>query len=67
MKGKIKDWVDEPFIWNSDEGWEKALKDAVLCIKKYLEDGAYGVLKSRSGVGVGFVDGDIEIIYKRGD
>lgn len=60
--------MDEPFTWSSDEGWEKALKDAVLCIKKYLEDGAYaGVLKSRSGVGVGFVDGDIEIIYKRGD
>lgn len=36
MKGKIKDWLDEPFTWSSDEGWEKALKDAVLCIRNIL-------------------------------
>lgn len=59
---------DEPFTWNSDEGWEGALKSVVSALKNYLENGAYSdILKSRSGVGVGFVDGDIEIIYKRGD
>ena len=42
-----------------------AFGDMIDILKKYLNDGKYAdLLKSREGVGVGFVDGDIEIIYK---
>ena len=35
-------------------------------LKLYLKNGKYAeVLKSQAGVGVGFVDGNIEIIYSK--
>lgn len=55
---------ETPFTWNSDAEWEAVLEGMVSAIKKYLEGGEYaGVLKSKEGIGIGFVDGDIEILY----
>ena len=35
-------------------------------LKEYLENGKHAaLLKSRTGVGVGFVDGNIEILYNK--
>lgn len=51
------------FHWEMDVDWEGALSYIVRELKEYLENGKYAeVLKSKSGVGVGFVDGDLEII-----
>lgn len=69
-----EDWVcdevtdfgsrDNPFRWKEKAKWKKVLKEVTAVIKEYLEKGKYcGVLKSRKGVGIGFVDGDLEILY----
>jgi hypothetical protein len=47
--------------------WEKGLEAAKSLVENYLCHGTKaGVLKASSGVGVGFVDGDIEFAYVRG-
>lgn len=69
-----QDWAcDEVTDFNSRESlftfqaeceWDETLQTMIDILKKYLNDGKYAdLLKSREGVGVGFVDGDIEIIY----
>ena len=69
-----QDWAcDEVTDFNSRESlftfqaeceWDEALQTMIDILKKYLNDGKFAdLLKSREGVGVGFVDGDIEIIY----
>ncbi|MBR6402524.1 MAG: hypothetical protein IKS48_03995 [Eubacterium sp.] len=69
-----EDWAcDETFssennlyIWKEKGGWEKALKAAKKNVEKYVNEGANSeTLKAYDGVGIGFVDGDIEIIYRR--
>ena len=57
---------DGLLIWEKDADWEEILEDAKSVLHMYLEKGTYSeVLKSRRGVGVGFVDGDVEILYSR--
>jgi len=44
--------------------WEEGLKYVISMVKKYLQTGNYSnILKTYKAIGVGFVDGDIEIIY----
>lgn len=46
--------------------WEQGLELASELVKRYLEEGSLADrLKSSQAVGVGFVDGDIEIVYKK--
>lgn len=50
--------------WVKETQWEAVLAEICEVLKQYLEKGEYAdVLKSKQGVGVGFVDGDIEIIF----
>lgn len=54
------------YTWESDRGWDEILSEMISILKSYLESGTYAaLLKGRSGVGVGFVDGDIEIVYQQ--
>lgn len=54
------------YNWEMDCEWEEALEYMVNELKQYLLSGKYAaLLKSQDGVGVGFVDGNIEIIYSR--
>ncbi len=49
----------------ASEDWEEGLKYCTNLVTKYLESGEKAsVLKSSKAVGIGFVDGDLEIIYK---
>lgn len=58
------DTRDEPFQWNKKAEWEEILHDITCVLKEYLKSGKYAsVLKAKSGIGVGFVDGDVEILY----
>lgn len=60
------DTRDVSFQWCRKAEWEEILNDVVCFLKKYLESGKYAdVLKAKSGVGVGFVDGNVEILYSR--
>ena len=55
---------EQLYNWEMDCEWEEALEYMVNELKQYLLSGKYAaLLKSKDGVGVGFVDGDIEIIY----
>lgn len=54
-----------PYEWEMNCSWKKALAYVTNELKEYLSDGKYAnLLKSRKGVGVGFVDGDIKILAK---
>ena len=53
-----------PFQWDQEAEWEEILNDITGILKEYIKSGKYaGVLRAKSGIGVGFVDGDIEILY----
>jgi hypothetical protein len=55
------------FVVNRKEagqGWEDALKYFVALARTYLKGGKHAaLLKSKKGVGIGFVDGDLELLY----
>lgn len=45
--------------------WEQALSCITGFVEKYLSDGKYAdKLKSYTAVGIGFVDGDMNILYR---
>lgn len=57
---------DEPFSWEEETGWEAVQEEVSDALAEYLAGGEYaGVLKSVEGVGVGFVDGELELLYVR--
>lgn len=57
---------DNPFTWTEETAWETILSKSVNEIQTYLETGDYaGKLKAYKGIGAGFVDGDITIIYQK--
>ena len=68
-----EDWAtDECFSTRStnndlrlaSKSWQEILADTIIIIKSYLEKGKYrSVLLNSHGVGCGYVDGDLELIY----
>lgn len=57
---------DEPLGWHEDAGWEDILEEARAALGEYLDSGRYAqLLKSRAAVAVGFVDGELELLYCR--
>lgn len=57
---------ENPFCWKEKEDteWESILDRAAQMLRKYLSEGMYAEkLKQYDGIGVGFVDGNIEILY----
>lgn len=55
---------EQPLSWTRKAGWDEILEEMVRVLKRYLEEGAHAaVLKRYQGIGVGFVDGDTEILY----
>ncbi|MDE5782315.1 MAG: hypothetical protein K2I03_12700 [Lachnospiraceae bacterium] len=68
-----EDWVcdevfdtrDNTFVWQQDTSWQEVLEEVTDILKKYLEEGKYAdKLKMYQGVGAGFVDGDVWILYQ---
>ena len=54
------------YSWDAECEWEQALEYMVNALKQYLSCGKYAdLLKSGQAVGVGFVDGDIEILHRK--
>lgn len=57
---------EDLFSWKENANWEHILKLGIDLVKQYLENGKYAaLLKGYDGVGVGFADGDVEIVYKK--
>ncbi len=52
------------YNWKMECKWDEALSYMVNELNQYLSNGKYAkILKSKDGVGVGFVDGNIEILH----
>ena len=52
------------FVFTDEKGWKHALKAGVSLVNAYLAEGAYAqTLKALTAVAVGFVDGNLEIVY----
>ena len=57
---------EQLYNWEMECEWEEVLEYMVSELNQYLENGKYSeLLKSKSGVGVGFVDGNIEILHSK--
>lgn len=55
---------EEPLAWEEDTSSLDIQEQAYNAIKEYLESGLYAdKLKQYEGVGVGFVDGELFIVY----
>ena len=55
-----------PFIWAKCAEWDVILAEISDDLEKYLKVGNNAqILKKSSGVGVGFVDGNIKILYSK--
>lgn len=53
------------FIWSNAKDWEEAQKQMTSSVTKYLKHGKYAdALTALKGIGIGFVDGDLELIRK---
>lgn len=58
---------DNPLSWHREATWDQILEEVVSAIEEYLNTGMFAsILKKYDGIGAGFVDGDIEILYTRG-
>lgn len=56
---------EDLFRWDTDIEWEDAQDTAEKLVEKYLSEGKYSeMIKALHGVGVGFTDGDITILYQ---
>lgn len=49
------------------QSWEECLEKMKIILSKILEENTHNsrILKSRNGVALGFVDGDLEILFKK--
>ncbi len=55
---------EEPLSWSAETDWEEVLETMTQYVEKYLVEGKYAdLLKESEAVGIGFVDGDITIVY----
>lgn len=61
---EVFDTRENPFSWDEDMDWEAAASRVVRLVKEYLEKGKYAhQIRTYQGIGVGYVDGNIEIVY----
>lgn len=57
---------EHPFKITYSESWQEVLALFKKYVNSYLETGTLReVLKSKAGVGIGFVDGDLELLYQK--
>ena len=57
---------ENPYTWNENAEWDVIQLKVKTELIKYLNDGKYApTLKALDGAGVGFVDGDLEILFVR--
>ena len=57
---------ENPFEWQEDSDFNKVQSFAEEIIRRYLTEGKYkDVLTKYKAIGLGFVDGDISLIYRK--
>lgn len=56
---------EEPFCWEQEASWDEIQEQAADAIRQYLEEGTYAqTLKQYEAIGLGFVEGELELIYQ---
>ena len=59
-------FASERFDWKEAAEWDEVLSKVTEQIRAYLENGKYAErLKAYQAVAVGFVDGDLNIVYQK--
>ena len=59
---------EDPLSWSEEADWKDVQEAMTTCVERYLSEGAYAsALKNSEAVGIGFVDGDITIVYVKGE
>ena len=54
------------FSWEEDAEWEEILDISCQMIKQYISSGKYAEeFRKYEAIAAGFVDGDLEILYRR--
>ena len=57
---------EDLLAWNKDSEWDVVLEGMSTVLRQYLENGDYAhILKSKEGIGIGFVDGDVAILFTK--
>lgn len=57
---------EELFRWQQKTAWEEILERSKQLVSDYLAGGKYAdAFKKYAAVGIGFVDGDVEILFKQ--
>jgi hypothetical protein len=57
---------DQPFVIECESDWELVETFFISLVNEYLSSGKYaGKLKEYQAIGIGFVDGDLQILYAR--
>ena len=60
---EVFDNREKPLKWSSRQSWEKILAQMESHLKKYLKKGKYAsLLRSKKGLGLGFVEGDLILL-----
>ena len=56
---------DNPFVIENESDWKSMEKVFIDLVNSYLNNGKYAYkLKQYQAIGVGFVDGDLHIVYE---
>lgn len=57
---------DNPYVLNMESNWENILNIFINKVNQYLKSGKYSKkIKEYDAVAIGFVDGDLDILYKK--
>ena len=55
---------EDPLSWSAETDWQEVQETMIQYVERYLANGKFAdVLKETEAVGIGFVDGDITIVY----
>lgn len=53
------------YFFTNKNGWENVLQKVEENVKLYLKKEESSILKKYDGIGLGFVDGDLIIVYRK--
>lgn len=53
------------YFFTNKNGWENALQEVEENVKLYLEKEESSILKNYDGIGLGFVDGELIVVYRK--
>ena len=59
------DYGGNMYFFTNKNGWENVLQEVEENVKLYLKKEESSIIKKYDGIGLGFVDGDLIIVYRK--